>query len=202
MEGLPAYSLGILLLVSLSRKAITKLPSLRAQTSQNSNPKSFMTCSVVWIMFHLLCLLPMVWPSSMLLEDNDAVIKMCVKERSPALRHVSRTHRVDLDWLFERIQRDPGVFIKFVPTKEQLADILTKGSFTAEAWNTLSKLCLILPRSAIRIKQKQQAHVAINSRALVAHSVCLACVARSFVSMAASNINIGSAHAMDTDCDP
>ena len=35
-----------------------------------------------------------------LLEDNDAVIKMIIKERSPAMRHVARTHRVDLDWLF------------------------------------------------------------------------------------------------------
>ncbi len=40
------------------------------------------------------------------LEDNDAVIKMTVKQRSPMTRHVSRTHRVDLDWLFERISKD------------------------------------------------------------------------------------------------
>ena len=37
-------------------------------------------------------------------EDNDAVIKICIKGRSPNLRHVNRTHRVDLDWLHERIQ--------------------------------------------------------------------------------------------------
>ena len=55
-----------------------------------------------------------------LLEDNDAVIKMIIKERSPAMRHVARTHRVDLDWLFERINRDPAVFIKFVGTKDCL----------------------------------------------------------------------------------
>ena len=81
------------------------------------------------------------------LEDNDAVIKMIIKGRSPTLRHVSRTHRVDLDWLFDRINKDPNFYIKFVGTKEQLADVLTKGSFTAEAWNTLLQLCLILPRS-------------------------------------------------------
>ena len=34
-------------------------------------------------------------------EDNDAVIKQCIKGRSPAMRHVARTHRVDLDWLWE-----------------------------------------------------------------------------------------------------
>ena len=81
-------------------------------------------------------------------EDNDAVIKMIVKGRSPNLRHVARTHRIDLDWLFERIAKDPGMFMKWVGTKEQLGDILTKGSFTADSWNSLLKLALMLPPSA------------------------------------------------------
>ena len=34
-------------------------------------------------------------------EDNEAVIKMIIKGRSPTMRHVSRTHRVALDWLFD-----------------------------------------------------------------------------------------------------
>ena len=32
-------------------------------------------------------------------EDNEAVIKMIIKGRSPTMRHVSRTHKVALDWL-------------------------------------------------------------------------------------------------------
>ena len=32
-------------------------------------------------------------------EDNEAVIKMIINLRSPTIRHVSRTHRVALDWL-------------------------------------------------------------------------------------------------------
>ena len=67
------------------------------------------------------------------------------------MRLVCRTHRVDLDWLFERISKDPGVFIKYVPTKEQIADILTKGAFTAEAWNSLCKLCVILLSSSYKL---------------------------------------------------
>ena len=35
-------------------------------------------------------------------EDNEAEIKMIIKGRSPTMRHVSRTHRVALDWLFDR----------------------------------------------------------------------------------------------------
>ena len=34
-------------------------------------------------------------------EDNEAVIKMIIKGRGPTMRHVSRTHRVALDWLFD-----------------------------------------------------------------------------------------------------
>ena len=50
-----------------------------------------------------------------------------------------------LDWLFERINRDPAVVMKFVGTKEQSSDILTKGSFTADAWLVLCNLCLVMP---------------------------------------------------------
>ena len=56
------------------------------------------------------------------------------------MRHVSRTHRVALDWLFDRINQDPKIQIKNIDTKNQLADILTKGNFTREEWNHL--LCL------------------------------------------------------------
>ena len=40
-------------------------------------------------------------------EDNEAVSKMIIKGRSPTMRHVSRTHRVALVWLFDRINLDP-----------------------------------------------------------------------------------------------
>ena len=56
------------------------------------------------------------------------------------MRHVSRTYRVALDWLFYRINSDPKIQIKYIDTKNQLADILTKGNFTRDEWNHL--LCL------------------------------------------------------------
>ena len=73
-------------------------------------------------------------------EDTEAVIKMIRKGRSPTMRHVSRTHRVALDWLFDRITLDPKIQIKYIDTKNQLADMLTKGNFTRDEWNNL--LCL------------------------------------------------------------
>ena len=68
-------------------------------------------------------------------DDNEAVIKMIMKGRSPTMRHVSRTHRVALDWLFNRINLEPKIQIKYIDTKNQLADILTKGNFTRDEWN-------------------------------------------------------------------
>ena len=70
-------------------------------------------------------------------EDNEALIKMIIKGRSPTRRHVSRTHRVALDWLFEGINLDPKIQIRYIDTKHELADILTKGNFTRDEWNNL-----------------------------------------------------------------
>ena len=77
-------------------------------------------------------------------EDNEAVIKMIIKGRSPTMRHVSRTHRVALNWLFDRINLDPKIQIKYIDTRNQFADILTKGNFTRDDWNHL--LCLFYIR--------------------------------------------------------
>ena len=61
-----------------------------------------------------------------LFEDNEVVIKMIIKGRSPTMRHVSRTQGVALDWLFDRINLDPKIQVKYIDTKNQLADTLTK----------------------------------------------------------------------------
>ena len=72
-------------------------------------------------------------------EGNEAVIKMISKGRSPTMRQMSRTHGVVLDWLFDRIKLDPKIQNK-VDTKNQLADMLTKGSFTRDEWD-ISFVC-------------------------------------------------------------
>ena len=53
------------------------------------------------------------------------------------MRHVSRTHGVALDWLFDRINLKPKIQIKYVDTKNQFVDMLTKGNFTRDEWNHL-----------------------------------------------------------------
>ena len=72
-------------------------------------------------------------------EDNEAVIKMIIKGRSPTMRHVSRTHRDALDGFFIESIWTPR-FKSNTLTPNQLANILTKGNFTRDEWNHL--LCL------------------------------------------------------------
>ena len=70
-------------------------------------------------------------------KSSHLGIKMIMKERSPTMRHVSRTHRVALDCLFDRINLDPKIQIKYLDTKHQLADMLTEENFTRDEWNNL-----------------------------------------------------------------
>ena len=80
-------------------------------------------------------------------EDSGAVIK--VKGRSPMMRHVSRTHRVASDWLFHRINLDPKIQIKYVDTKNQLAVMLTTGSFARDEWCNLLRLFNVMILSVL-----------------------------------------------------
>ena len=56
------------------------------------------------------------------IEDNDACIKIVLKKRSMALRHVMRTHRVALDWMYELFDSE-DIWLKYINTKWQVADM-------------------------------------------------------------------------------
>ena len=61
---------------------------------------------------------------------------MTIKGKSFSTRHVSRTRRVDLYWLFGRIHLDLGIQTKYVKTIQQIADILTRRFvFFRESWS-------------------------------------------------------------------
>ena len=81
---------------------------------------------------------------SYIFEDNEAVIKMIINGRSPMMRHVSRSHRVALDSFFNRMNLDPKIQIKYVDTKNQLADLTTKGSSARDGWCDLLRLFNIM----------------------------------------------------------
>ena len=70
-------------------------------------------------------------PGAMLhvFKDNEAAIKTTIKGRSPTLRHVSRTHRVVLEWLFDRINLDSKIQIKYIDTKKPTRRHADQGKF-------------------------------------------------------------------------
>ena len=82
-------------------------------------------------------------------EDIEAVIKMRIKGRSPTLRQVCQELTVALDWLFDRINLDSKIQIRYIDTRHQVADILTKGNFTRDEWNNLLHLFNISHFSSI-----------------------------------------------------
>ena len=61
---------------------------------------------------------------------------MIIKGRSPTMRHVSQTHRVALDWLFDRFNLDPKIQIKIHRHQEPTCRNLDKGN-SRDEWNHL-----------------------------------------------------------------
>ena len=59
-------------------------------------------------------------------EDNQATIIIARKGFSPKLRHISRTHKVNLSCLAEQFEEGSGVGISYIDTNLQAADIFTK----------------------------------------------------------------------------
>ena len=52
-------------------------------------------------------------------EDNEPVIRTIIQGRRLKLRRVSRTHRVDLDWLFAGTNLDSSISTRYLRTTEQ-----------------------------------------------------------------------------------
>ena len=97
------------------------------------------------------------------MEDNEAVIAITINGRAPNLRYLNRTHRVDIDWILERIQGDEGIKIRCCKTAEMIADIFTKGSFTKPKWDALLELAQIRPLPA-PLNQKQRETEVLEER--------------------------------------
>ena len=77
-------------------------------------------------------------------EDNEAVIRLVKKARSKALRHLPRTHRIDINWLFE-VCSHHRVRMRYVNTKQQAADLMTKSINNQQIWQHLLELSQIRP---------------------------------------------------------
>ena len=58
-------------------------------------------------------------------EDNQATIRVVLKGFSPKLRHISRTHKVNISSVHEIVQ-DDNISVDYCETDKQAADIFTK----------------------------------------------------------------------------
>ena len=66
-------------------------------------------------------------------EDNQAMIQVCKSGRNPTMRHLGRTHAVDVAWLHERYEAD--VFeLRYEQSENMSADIFTKAFTDKDKW--------------------------------------------------------------------
>ena len=79
-------------------------------------------------------------------EDNQATIIVVRKGYSPKLRHIGRTHKINLSSLKE-CPDDPCINVQYIDTNEQAADIFTK-ALPPQKW--YKALCLLGIRTDIR----------------------------------------------------
>ena len=78
-------------------------------------------------------------PELVVMEDNQATIKVVLKGYSPKLRSLVRTQRVDLASIKEVFDCDDAK-IEYVKTDKQAADIFTKALEPAKWQNALDLL--------------------------------------------------------------
>ena len=78
------------------------------------------------------------------LEDNQATIRILESGKSPAFRHADKTQRINLGWISEQFRRK-HYDIAYISTLLQAADILTKPFTNAEKWSRALALMAISP---------------------------------------------------------
>ena len=72
-------------------------------------------------------------------EDNQATTLVVKKGYSPKLKHISRTHKVNLDCISEQLAPGSGISIQYVDTNLQAADMFTK-ALPPQKWDNALKL--------------------------------------------------------------
>ena len=85
-----------------------------------------------------------------LMEDNTATLQIMLSGKSPNLRHVSRTHGVNLLWVHERVSGrtgpDAAITADYCKTHEMAADIFTKEFRLLPQWQHALSLIGIRPK--------------------------------------------------------
>ena len=82
------------------------------------------------------------------LEDNQAAIQVLKSGRSPALRHLDRTHRVSLAWLHDVFSKLP-IELQYIASEKEAADIFTKAFVDKYKWTNAVHLINHFRRSEL-----------------------------------------------------
>ena len=149
-DGIPALDLSDVVIEVLRSSNSIKPPTIPAagncSRNHKSNPKqkgkprswSIVACG---LRHHKRTLFSRVSPSGTSLKTMKQLllIKINIKGRSPTMTRVKNPQSCSW-WLFDIINLDPKIQIKYIDTKNQLADILTKGISTRDEWNHLLNL--------------------------------------------------------------
>eukprot|EP00972_Heterocapsa_arctica_P050709 7454013-Heterocapsa_arctica.AAC.1 len=61
------------------------------------------------------------------------------------MRHLGRTHRVNLAWLSQVFRKCDQAHIAYCNTNGQAADLLTKGSTNPQVWERVRSLIGVMP---------------------------------------------------------
>ena len=80
-------------------------------------------------------------------QDDQATILVAKAGYSPKLRHITRTHKVDLGSIKEVLERD-SVQIRYIASAEQAADVFTKAVAPANWEHALDLLKIVDPDSS------------------------------------------------------
>ena len=87
-------------------------------------------------------------------EDNSAAIQILMTGKNPTIRHMGRTHRVDLAWLHEVFMNQDDVRLQFCDTDKQAADIFTKPFVSEPLWRRATTLINIYSKDAYEAIKK------------------------------------------------
>ena len=76
-------------------------------------------------------------------EDNQAAMRVMLTGRNPTMRHIGRTHKLDVAWLAEQLSGELFDIVYEVSTGQR-ADIFTKGFDTADKWEHARSMINVL----------------------------------------------------------
>ena len=71
-------------------------------------------------------------------------IQISKTQKNPILRHLNRTHRVNVSWLCEVFKNLKEVGLKYCKTDEMAADIFTQAFTNPIKWNVALELIGII----------------------------------------------------------